>query len=215
MVSSAFDSTFSLLSSPNFPGPSMDSNLLRLIRFLVSFFRDRPSTSRFYGVVKRILATVQPLLQVFDCLGAFLRLGRTEATRSPHNDRPLDQQETPQGIIPQPSFTLVPNGEVITSHGAPCSIEPSVEGLYAVFMSFECFSYALSDPSSSMDASPLPEAIEVTQSPPNPLFVQPTGVDISHIHSERPLWFVKTRYKRRPWYSLSFFLCILAMQFKI
>jgi len=126
----------------------MDSNHLRLIHFLVSFFRDRPSTSRFYGVVKQILAAVQPLLQVFDCLGAFLRLGRTEATRSkyPHNDRPLDQQETPQGIIPQPSFTLVPNGEVITSHGAPCSIEPSVEGLYAVFMSFERFSYAFQAP---------------------------------------------------------------------
>jgi len=185
----------------------MDSNLLRLIRFLVSFFRDRSSTSRFYGLVKRIIATIQPLLQVFDCLGAFLRLGRTEAARSKclHNDRSLDQQEKPQRIIPQPSFTLAPNGEVITSHGAPCSIEPSVEGLYAVFMSSECFSHALSGPSSSMDASPLPEAIEVTQSPPNPLFVQPTGVDISHIHSERPLWFVKTRYKRRPWYRLPFF----------
>jgi len=113
----------------------MDSNLLRLIRFLVSFFRERPSTSRFYGVVKRILATVQPLLQVFDCLGAFLRLGRTEAARSkcPHNDQSLDQQEKPQGIIPQPSLTLVPNGEVITSHGAPCSIEPSVEGFSMLY----------------------------------------------------------------------------------
>ena len=181
----------------------MDSNHLRLIRFLVSFFRDRSSTSRFYGVVKQILAIIQPLHQVFDCLGAHLRLGRIEAARSkcPQNDRSLDQQEKPQGIIPQPSFTLVPNGEVITSRGAPCSIEPSVEGLYAVFMSFERFS----GPSSSMDASPLPEVIEVTQSPPNPLFVQTTGVDISHIHSERPLWFVKTRYKRRPWYILSFF----------
>ena len=182
----------------------MDSNLLRLIRFLVSFFRERPSTSRFYGLVKRIIATIQPLLQVFDCLGAFLRLGRTEAASS-SCPRSLDHQEKPQGIIPQPSFTLVPSGEVITSHGAPCSIEPSVEGLYAVFASFKCFSYALSGPSSSVDASPLPEAIEVTQSPPNPLFVQPTGVDISHIHSERPLWFVKTRYKRRPWYRLPFF----------
>ena len=195
----------------------MDSNLLRLIRFLVSFFRDRSSTSRFYGVVKQILAIIQPLLQVFDCLGAFLQLGRTDAASSkcPQNDRSLDQQEKPKGTIPQPSFTLVPNGEVITSRDAPCSIEPSVEGLYAIFMSFECFSHTLSGPSSSMDASPLPEAIEVTQSPPNPLFVQPTGVDISHIHSERPLWFVKTRYKRRPWYSLYFFLRILAMQFKI
>ena len=185
----------------------MDSNLLRLIRFLISFFRDRSSTPRLYGVVKRILATIQPLLQVFDCLGTFLSLGRTEAARSkcPHNDRSLDHQEKPQGIIPQPSFTLVPSGEVITSRDAPCSIEPSVEGLYVVFVSFKCFSYALLGPSSSMDASPLPEVIEVTQSPPNPLFVQPTGVDISHIHSERPLSFVKTRYKRRPWYRLPFF----------
>jgi len=195
----------------------MDSNHLRLIRFLISFFRDRSSTSRFYGVVKRILATIQPLLQVFDFLGAFLPLGRTDAASSkcPQNDRPLDQQEKPQGVILQPSFTLVPSGEVIAFRGALCSIEPSLEGLYAVFISFECFSCALSDPSSSMDGGPLPEVIEVTQSPPNPLFVQPTGVDISHIHSERPLWFVKTRYKRRPWYILSFFLRISVMQFKI
>jgi len=130
-----------------------DLNLRQVIAIfhLLVSFRDGSPTSKLYGVFRRILATLQPWPPVFQCLGTVLRLGRTKRadmanSKCPHhdNDQSLNQQKKPQEMIPQPLFASVSNGEVVTSHGAPCPIEPSVEGclccIYIVWMILICHS---------------------------------------------------------------------------